>query len=429
MKKILSSFLLCFSPFCVFATSDTLTISLPEALVIGEQNVIVLKNANLDLEIARKKILESAAIALPQVDAIGSYQGILGELPTANFGGTPITLVNTQQMYAKLQVSMSITGSYFIGLHAARVYKQMSEQQIEKTKIQLRFDISRSYCVLLTVAENLQTMRRNLENMQVLYSDMKKNAQVGMVDLIEADQIKLSVNMLTNTVRSLERQHTLAEDMLKFNMGIPLETPIRLTDDLPEIVDRLPQGIALSDTLNLDSNIDYKLSDTQIELQKSNLKLTLMNYLPRISAFYSLQDYIFGAPSLNMQPKNIIGGTITVPIFSSGSRYAKTKQAQFEVQKATYSKILLADNLKLQFANAMNTYVTTYENYLLQIENKTLAEKVYNNFHIKYRAGMASSSELIQANDKYLQTILNYLEQQNLLIKARLELDKLMNNL
>lgn len=410
-------------------TTDTLSLSLPEALALGEQNVIVLKNANLDLEIARKKIWESAASALPQIEANANYQGILGVLPQANFGEFTVPLMRAHQILGKIQASMFINGSYIVGLHASRTYKQLSEQQIEKTRLQLKADISEAYSVMLLAGESLEIVRKNMENMEKLSSDMDKNAEAGMIDAVDADQIRLTTNNLRNIVRSMERQYTLSQDMLKFNMGIPLGTPIKLTDSLKTIAERIPSNITLIDSLDVNRNIDYKLSITQVQLQKSQYNLTLMDYLPTLSAFYSFQDYLAGSPEFNLQPRNTVGATLKIPIFSSGLRYSKVKQAKFEVEKAKNNQDLLEDNLKLQFANSINNYSTAYENYLLQIENKSLAEKVYNNISLKFMVGMASSSDLMQANDKFLEAISNYIEQQSTLIKARIELDKLLNNL
>jgi len=57
-----------------------------------------------------------------------------------------------------------------------------------------------------------------------------------------------------------------------------------------------------------------------------------------------------------------------------------------------------------------------------------LSEKVYNATLTKYREGMASSMDLTQANDKYLQSQSDYIQAMAALLNAKNSLDKISNN-
>src|SRR6056297_1913616 len=68
--------------------ADTLTFSLDEAVDYAKENNTKMKNAKLDVKSSKKKIWETTATGLPQVNGELNYQHIPGDLPTANFGGT-----------------------------------------------------------------------------------------------------------------------------------------------------------------------------------------------------------------------------------------------------------------------------------------------------------------------------------------------------
>jgi len=58
-----------------------------------------------------------------------------------------------------------------------------------------------------------------------------------------------------------------------------------------------------------------------------------------------------------------------------------------------------------------------------------VAQRVYDSYRRKFEQGMATSLELTQANDNYLNAENNYLTAIMEVMNAKLQLDKLMNTL
>ena len=64
-----------------------------------------------------------------------------------------------------------------------------------------------------------------------------------------------------------------------------------------------------------------------------------------------------------------------------------------------------------------------------QQENVEVAQRVYDSYRRKFEQGMATSLDLTQANDNYLNAENNYLTAILEVMNAKLQLDKLMNTL
>jgi len=62
--------------------------------------------------------------------------------------------------------------------------------------------------------------------------DMNKQGVTGSTDL---DQLELTVNTLENGIRSVNNQIAASYDLLKFQLGIPFENSISLTDNLEDV--------------------------------------------------------------------------------------------------------------------------------------------------------------------------------------------------
>jgi outer membrane protein TolC len=74
-------------------------------------------------------------------------------------------------------------------------------------------------------------------------------------------------------------------------------------------------------------------------------------------------------------------------------------------------------------------YNTALEKYLSEKENVKLAKRILEKTRIKYKNGMASSFELIQANNQYLQTESNLTSAKVEILNVKIRLDKITNRL
>ena len=101
---------------------------------------------------------------------------------------------------------------------------------------------------------------------------------------------------------------------------------------------------------------------------------------------------------------------MSVPIFSSLRKSAKTQQARIEFEK---SKIDLTDSknkILIELENANSEYEYAINSYNNAVENLKLAEKIERKNQIKFLEGLISALELRQAQIQ-LYTIQNELLQ------------------
>jgi outer membrane protein TolC len=130
-----------------------------------------------------------------------------------------------------------------------------------------------------------------------------------------------------------------------------------------------------------------------------------------------------------MTPNHMAGVTLSLPVFSGGTRKHKVAQAKIELEKAINQQSMVEEQLKLQEEQLLYDLKTAAENYQAQGENVEVAKRVYQNIQNKYEQGMASSLDLTQSNSDYLQAESNYIQSVMSLIQAKVALDKLYNQL
>ena len=153
-----------------------------------------------------------------------------------------------------------------------------------------------------------------------------------------------------------------------------------------------------------------------------------MGYLPTVTGFYSRTEKIL-RPDFDMTPPNLLGFQMNVPIFTSGSRKSKVDQAKINYETTMNNMDLLTDQLLIQEKQFRYNLRSGMELYESQKENVEVSKRVYDNINLKYQQGLVSSLDLTTANNNYLEAESGYINALVQLLNAKLELDKLLNNL
>jgi len=419
--------------------------SLKQAQDYALENSPLVKNANLDLESAKKKIWETTAIGLPQVNSKLAYSYQL-TIPSTieKFVGSMITgfeslpePVKTHLMDSLIKdmrwgltyditvTQLLFSGSYLVGLQTTKVYKQLSEAAVIKSQLDVSEQVTNAYYLVLIAQENKNILDTTYANTAKILEYIKSTNAQGLIEETDVDQMQLTVSTLKNVMEMVTRQLEVAKNLLKFQMGIELAQKLILTDDINTLLASSDLAVLATKEFKVESNVDYGLMETQEKLMALNLKLQKSTLLPDIAAFYQHEEN-FNKNSFSFTPPNLIGVSMNIPIFGSGMKIAKIQQAKIAVEKAKNSKEQVSLGLQTTFSSAQSTFITDVNTYLTKKQNVILAQKIYNKNVIKYKEGIIGSLELTLAQNQYLQSQTEYYTSIIDLSTAKSKLEKLL---
>ncbi|MFW6352162.1 MAG: TolC family protein [Bacteroidota bacterium] len=402
-------------------------------------------NAKADARIADKQVWEITASGLPQVDATAGYQYYLdiptNLVPAEFFGGEPgefqeIQFGTEQNLTLTGTVSQLVfDGSYIVGLQAARVFRELSERNYQRSETEVKSMVTQTYYLALVSSENLAIIRENLTNMEKTLSETEKLFEAGFTDAINVDQLKLTVSNMKNTINNLARQEKITLDMLKFQMGMDVENELLLSDNLQSLFENVSLEILSVQNFDPANHIDFRIMESQERMQLMAYRREISFYLPSINASYTRQEsaqrneFNFFQSGESWFPTSIIGLNLNIPIFSSGLRRSKVQQAKIELEKAKNNKERVFQSLLLQKQEASAEINTAMESFNNEKENLELAEKIMDRTRIMFREGMATSLELTQASDQMLTTQANFVNAMFELLEAKTKLEKALDRL
>lgn len=430
-------------------SSGALKMSVSEAKTYAVENNRTVRSYKIDIELANRKIWENLALGLPQINVNADYmhQFVVPEisfgpfLDTAALSPGPLTKENLLDAYKDspvipLGVMDNITinftlsqlvfdGQYFVGLHAAKIVRQVSEKALLRTEDQTKESVANTYSAILVIQENIRLLKESQKALDQTYNELVKMNELGLNEETDVDQMKINKANIQTLITSLESQKEISVKLLKYQLGLGFDRQVILTDSLAGIIEQGNMMYLALPEFKLENSVDYQMAGIQEDLSEILLKLERSRYLPTLSAFYRHQEQT-NQPSFNFAVKDVIGATFNLPVFSSGMRSAKVNQAKYDLARTRLGKQDAGQGLTMEFETAWNSYQTAYNNFNTNRESMELSKKVYGRTVIKYREGVSSSFELAQNQNQYLTSETNYYNSLLALLNARAKLDRIL---
>lgn len=441
MKRFLLIIFLLWNGFNISAQSNTF--SLDEAVQYAMQNNAISKNASNDLEIAQAKKWETIATGLPQISAFIDYANNIKQpislVPAEFFGGNKGEFAEisfgTKQTFdgtATLN-QLLFDGSYIVGLSSIKLYLEIADNAKKKTDLEVKRNVISAYGNVLVSQERVKFLKENLENVEGNLKEITKVYENGMTELENVEQLTITYSNLKNSLNYAVKLGNTSENILKMVIGLPLENEIILSDNLSGLtLKKIDMGL-IDKPISIDQNIDYIIANNEKKSQETLLRLEKSRALPTISA-YVQGTYKGNSDSFDFLDSNqkwygssVAGVTMSIPVFSSLRRSAKTQQAKIEVAKASEELLQTEKRVLIELENAKTNYQFAINNFQNAQKNLSLAKKIEKKNGIKFIEGIASSFELRQAQMQ-LYSIQNELLQSMLeVINKKTNLEIILN--
>ena len=420
--------------------SGPMRFSLEEAKNFAITNSPVLLNSARDVEIAKKMIWENAATGLPQANLTSSYnyspklagltQIFTGGDSTGG-GSNPFGFtINPNDLKTSfimdVQVSQLIfSGQYIVGLHASKVYENLSRLANSKSKISLVESITDVYFGILVLHETKKVMDSTLAVVDKTHHETEQMYKNGFAQSTDVDQLRIQSLNILSSLSGIKRQIEFTERLLKFQMGLPIDQPIVLTDDIDRLTGILQLEAAAIDSFNIEDNIDYRMASTQEKLMKLNLQVRMAEFLPTLAGFYNRHED-FDKNFFNDQSPNMLGLSLRFPLWTSGQRLSQVGQARLEYMKAQTNKEQFSESLLIQYETALSAFLSARDVYAMQKENRDLSLRVYMRSIAKFREGLGSSLDMNQAQSQYFSAEGNYYNALMTLVSTKATLTSLL---
>lgn len=423
------------------ALAQTRTFTVEEAVTFAIDSNYTAINARRDIAKAIKRKWETTASGLPQINGALDYNYQIVQptqlIPAEFSGGPPGTFVpvvfGTQQNATATATltQLIFDGSYLVGLQAAKTFLEFSENSNEKTQLEVRKGVINAYGGVLLSQESVEILDKNIATLEDNLRETRIIFENGFAEEEDVEQLQITLLSLKNQRANGLRMVEIAKQMFNLAIGMDVNTPVILTQDLESLA--LPALGLLNDTVNLEQNVDYKIINNLNEQRELELKLEKSKALPSLGAFINVgtfagrNEFNFFDSEERWFAQSITGFQLNVPIFSSGMRNARTAQAEIAVEQAQTQREEVAQQIRLGYAAAKSDHELAVDNYNTSLKNLTLAERIENKNQVKFREGLSTSFDLRQAQTQLYQVQQELLQAKLQIVTTKAELETILN--
>lgn len=443
MRRIIP-ILLCTIGLAPFSSKaqEVQRLSLQDCIDYAVKNSATAKNARLDVALQKAQNAEVTGRALPQISAEGKYTqfidiqqmfipsdafikndpSLVGKVDAVAFSPklSNVGQINAQQLL--------FNGSVFVALQARKSLVELAQYGADMKIQDIRYNIQKAYAGLVIAHKQLDLMNNSLDLLRSSTRDLQITYEQGMIEKIDVSRMEVQLNNLQSDSIGLVNTIELTEKMLKYTIGMDLNTPIVLTD--VAMVENTENASALLlREESYENRLEYRMAATAITLQKYDLKRYRFEGLPTLAAFGSAGynrsankfDDLINKPYPGF---SLVGLQLNIPIFDGLQRRNRVKAAEIKVEKAEND----LENAKLGIDFQTKSARTTLINSLSTTESRKRTMDLANSVLVlaqkKYKAGVGSNQDVVLAQTEYLQAQNNYFVALINVINAQADLQK-----
>ena len=390
----------------------TRPLSLADSLNIAlTQNATILKARN-ELEAQYGVVVQTRAVALPQLQATGQYR----YTDTRAIESIPGTATPNQNWTAGLQIVQTIYqgGKLIAAVRAAKATKEQALAQYQSTLADTLLAVRLAYYDILLAAEQITVNAASVNLLQKELDDQQHRYDAGTVPHFNVLRARVSVANARPPLIRAQNNYRIAKNNLANLLGynLPREIwdniPLNLTDGLDAAPFQINLPDALQQALNQRPEL-VALRKTE-ELQKLNITDASSGYKPNLSVFAGynwfnqqftgngttagLDDYLDGWNA---------GAKVSWDIFDGMLTHGKVVQA-----KALYSKSRTAvdeevRNVELEVRTAYSDFLEAQEVLESQKTVREEAEESLREANARADAGTGTQLDVLDAENSLTQ--------------------------
>lgn len=411
MKGIIV-FLLLIASISNSFSQNSVRISLEDAIRLGLENSKNLKIAESKIRISEARTSEANAQTLPTLNFTGGFTRLSQVEPfKIDFQGREFeispTILNNYQMRFGFQYPI------FTGFRLENNYKlaernlQAAREDFRSEENNLIFNIKNAYWSIINAEMMLQSTRENLRQLEAHLLDLENFLKNGLAT--ENDLLKVQVQLSNLRVLKIDLENNirLAKINLAILIGLPAQTEIELTSQLDTNLTEFEQLDRLLEIAYL-NRPELKAFKYRKEASFAGISLARAGWFPQINFF---ANYYYNRPNQRLMPAQDkfygtwdIGIQLSYNIWNWMTTKYQTQQAEETFQQTQLAEEQLKDGITLEVSQNYFALIKSKEKIGLSKLALRQAEENYRVTQEKFKNGLVSSSELLDAEVALLNT-------------------------
>ncbi|MBF0384456.1 MAG: TolC family protein [Candidatus Omnitrophica bacterium] len=389
MKKILASlvtFTFIYAQLIYASEPISLTIEQALGLALRDNREILLKSQ--EVEKSKKKLSETISGFMPSITLGGSWSQT-NELYDSSLKQT------TAQGTLKQYLFRGGKAINTVSQNKAKV--SVAEAVLEKTRIETVLNVQKAFYLILLAQEYASLNERIVENAKIHYQSIEIRYQKGRASSLERALMKEELENVEQVYGSSLSQVESAQTLLKNLLFIALDTEVKPQGDFSSTSDQLKWEDGYLQALK--TRPEIKQYESQIKADKKGIEIAKADTRPTIYASWDYygRSHTSGTATKNWNDYNVIGVTVSWPIFDGWTTKSKVEQAIIDLKETELSKEKVTSDIISELKNAYLDMNDAFAKIKSQEAEAAFYKEYLDEFQAKHDKGIASVLDLSDA--------------------------------
>lgn len=390
-----------------------MSLSADEAVQTALKNNKLMKVNESKIRQAQAKLAESRTAQYPTLNATASYTKLSPvepfKVPGMNIEIFPTILDNYT---SRLTASQAIFSGFRISANIAlnEALTKATQYDLETSKNTLIHDVLTTYWGYYKLVKSKESMEKSIIQLNSHIKDIENFMSVGMAIENELLKVQVQKSNLELTLVEMDNNLDMIGIALATLMGVDTDTKFIISDS-PSSINSNLMMLNVSRDSAMANRPELKAAEERIKASQSGVTLARASYFPQINL---MANYNFSNPNQRIFPtKAEFRGTwditlaFSMNLWSWGASSRQEEQAKEQLLQAEMGKDLIADGLNQEVSSAVMNYNRSFNK---MEATKQLQAQARENLRVtqeKYKAGSATSSELLDAETSILLADIN----------------------
>jgi outer membrane protein len=427
-----AAILIFLSAFTVAQGQQVITVE--EAVQLALKNNFDILIARNDADLARINNTAGNAGMLPdvQINGSGTYQhnNIHQKISGGTTNNYPSASSTTYTAGTQLSWTLYDGGKMFVTKNKLNEIEALGELRYKDGVFSTMYRVIAAYYDVVRQKQELASINQVINYNQERVTIAQAGYAAG--SLIRTDLLQAKIDLNVTMENAINQQFVIdaAKKALNELLGHDAEQNFDVSDSIP--LDYVPDENELRQKIYT-SNTGILSFQKQIDIAGLILKENKTLYLPSINFntgyYFSQTNNSTGSTLENRSFGPRVGGSVVIPVYSSGENKRKVAMATLQFESAKYD----LQNLKLQVNTELLNALTGFNNQrklmVIEKENNELNKEYIEICLQRLRLGQSTSLELHQAQDSYVQSCTRLINFEYNLKLAEIKLKQLVSSL
>jgi outer membrane protein len=394
--------------------TDTLALSLQEAVARALRTSEEVETARQQRASAGAQITQARAGALPQVNGALVYNRTLasifdnlqlgpepepGEDPPPNpFASLPFGRANTWN--ASLQIAQPLYSGGRVGtaLAIARNVRAAADYQVEEAEADIALQVRSAYFLTVLADEMVSIAQQAYTLADATLQQVELFRQQGTASEFDVLRARVERDNLEPGIVEAQSTRRLAELNLKRLINVPAEQPLATTTELRPVVGDVDREALLE---SLGRRPALRSLEQQVEARRGAVRIARANLLPSVGmaanfAYQAFPDQV--APfDTDWRRDWSLTFQASFPMFDGFRTRGQVQQAQAELRMTELQRSQVEEGLSIELQAALGDFDAARAQIEARRATAVQAQRTLELAELRFRSGLATQLDISNA--------------------------------